>query len=44
MKRHLRLVWTCCDACHAEHRTLLAARWHHALLRALQWLRGSRSA
>ena len=46
-KRRLRLTWTCCDACHAHHRTLFAARlhwlvlaasWHAQKLRAAVWL------
>ena len=29
----IRLVWTCCDACHSEHRTLFTARVHYLLLK-----------
>lgn len=29
----IRIRWTCCNACHAEHVSLLAARLHYGWLR-----------
>ncbi len=34
----LRMRWTCCDACHAEHQSKLAARMHWL------WMRATRKA
>lgn len=32
-RRRIRIVWTCCDACHRQHRSLFAARLHWLWLR-----------
>ena len=31
-RRRIRLRWTCCNDCHALHRTLIACRVHYAWL------------
>jgi hypothetical protein len=31
-KGEIILRWTCCDACHAEHKSLSAARVHYLFL------------
>ena len=32
-RKEIRFCWTCCDRCHAEHKSLLAARVHYLWLR-----------
>lgn len=33
-RRKVRMCWTCCDACHSEHATKVAAFLHWLWLRA----------